>query len=247
MEITALLFWICSLILIVSSIKVITAKNAVHAVLALVLCFFQTAFIWMLLNAEFLAITLILVYVGAVMVLFLFVVMMLDLGTQSFIKGFKRYFLIGGGMAGFLIFQMAVFMYKGFYIPLNASSISGNVLTMGQTKALGLNMFTHYAFAVEVASVILLVAVIAAISLTLRHRKDGKYYSPHKAVHTQSNNRINLVKVKSVSNSELSTVAYPINLNNAINRGGATFKTTDTMNTISIEKSMIDDANGSKS
>jgi NADH-quinone oxidoreductase subunit J len=212
MEMTVILFWVFSLILIASSIRVITAQSSVHAALALVLCFFQAAFIWMLLKAEFLAIALILVYVGAVMVLFLFVVMMLDLGSERVREGVKRYFLMGSVVAGILVFEISAIIYKGFYTPLNSITSVEQSSAIGQTKYLGLQMFTRYAFAVEVASVILLVAVVAAVSLTLRRRKDVKYNNPHKAIHTQAKDRVRLVKIQSVSNDTSSSVksAYPM-------------------------------------
>lgn len=211
MEMTAILFWVFSLILIGASIRVITARSSVHAALALVLCFFQAAFIWMLLKAEFLSIALILVYVGAVMVLFLFVVMMLDLGSELVREGIKRYFLMGSVVASILVFEISAIVYRGFHIPLNSISSSWNISTIGQTKSLGLEMFTRYAFAVEVASVILLVAVVAAVSLTLRRRKDVKYNDPHKAIRTQAKDRVRIIKLQAVlDDSSAIKRVYPI-------------------------------------
>jgi NADH-quinone oxidoreductase subunit J len=212
MEMTAILFWVFSLILIGASIRVITARSSVHAALALVLCFFQAAFIWMLLKAEFLSIALILVYVGAVMVLFLFVVMMLDLGSELVREEIKRYFLMGSAVGSILVFEISAIVYRGFHIPLNSISLSDNVSTIGQTKSLGLEMFTRYAFAVEVASVILLVAVVAAVSLTLRRRKDVKYNDPHKAIRTQAKDRVRIIKLQAVlDDSNTTKRVYPIN------------------------------------
>ncbi len=212
MEMTAVFFWVFSLILIGASIRVITAQSSVHAALALVLCFFQAAFIWMLLKAEFLSIALILVYVGAVMVLFLFVVMMLDLGSELVREGLKRYFLMGSAIASILVFEISAIVYKGFYIPLNDSSLSAKTSSIGQTQSLGLEMFTRYAFAVEVASVILLVAVVAAVSLTLRRRKDVKYNDPHTAIRTQAKDRVRLIKLQAVlDDSNTTKRVYPIN------------------------------------
>lgn len=211
MEMTAILFWVFSLILIGASIRVITARSSVHAALALVLCFFQAAFIWMLLKAEFLSIALILVYVGAVMVLFLFVVMMLDLGSELVREGIKRYFLMGSVVASILVFEISAIVYRGFHIPLNSISSSWNISTIGQTKSLGLEMFTRYAFAVEVASVILLVAVVAAVSLTLRRRKDVKYNDLHKAIRTQAKDRVRIIKLQAVlDDSSAIKRVYPI-------------------------------------
>jgi NADH-quinone oxidoreductase subunit J len=198
MDITAILFWLFSIILVVAGVQVITAKNPVHAALALVLCFFQAAFIWMLLKAEFLAITLILVYVGAVMVLFLFVVMMLDIGLTTARDGLKRYVLTGLALAGVLVFEISAIVLKGFYKPLDTLPFPEVSSTVGQTKVLGLEMFTHYAFATEIASVLLLVAVVAAVALTLRRRKDVKYNDPRAAIRTQAKDRVRIIKMPSV-------------------------------------------------
>ncbi len=207
MDITAILFWVFSIILVLAGVRVITAKNPVHAALALVLCFFQAAFIWMLLKAEFLAITLVLVYVGAVMVLFLFVVMMLDIELTAMRDGFKRHLLTGLLLAGVLVFEIAAILLKGFYKPLDTLPESAN--TVGQTKTLGIEMFTHYAFAVEVASVILLVAVVAAIALTLRRRKDVKYNDPQAAIRTQAKDRMRIIKMPAVIPPPLDAAQAP--------------------------------------
>ncbi len=196
MDVNAILFWLFSAVLLVGAVAVITAKNPVHGALALVLCFFQAAFIWMLLKAEFLAITLVLVYVGAVMVLFLFVVMMLDIDFAAMREGFKRYLLLGSVIAGVLVFEIAAIVLKGFYKPLDA--LPSEAASIGQTKVLGLAMFQQYAFAVEVASVILLVAIVAAVSLTMRRRKDVRYNDPQAAIRTQAKDRLRIVKIDAV-------------------------------------------------
>jgi NADH-quinone oxidoreductase subunit J len=200
MDVTAILFWIFSAILLAAGVFVITAKNPVHAALSLVLCFFQAAFIWMLLKAEFLAITLVLVYVGAVMVLFLFVVMMLDIDFAAMREGFKRYLLVGSVVAVVLVFEISAIVIKGFYKPLDA--LPAAAATVGQTKVLGLAMFKQYAFAVEVASVILLVAIIAAVALTLRKRKDVRYNDPQAAIRTQAKDRMRIIKMDSVKTTQ---------------------------------------------
>ena len=192
-NITAMLFWLFSAVLIAAALRVITARNPVHAALALVLCFFQAAMIWMLLKAEFLAITLVLVYVGAVMVLFLFVVMMIDIDFSALREGYKRYLLVGSVIGAVLVFEIAAIVLKGFYKPLDA--LPAAAATVGNTKVLGVAMFTQYAFAVEVASVILLVAVIAAVALTLRRRKDVRYNDPTAAIRTQAKDRVRIVKM----------------------------------------------------
>jgi NADH-quinone oxidoreductase subunit J len=200
MDITAILFWLFSAVLLLAGLRVITAQNPVHAALALVLCFFQAALIWMLLKAEFLAITLVLVYVGAVMVLFLFVVMMLDIDFAAMRDGFKRYLLVGSIVAAIMVFEMATILLKGHYKPLDV--LPAAAATVGQTKVLGLAMFTQYAFAVEVASVILLVAIIAAVALTLRRRKDVRYNDPQAAIRTQAKDRMRIVKMDSIKAPE---------------------------------------------
>ena len=196
MDFTAILFWVFSAILMVAGVRVITAQNPVHAALALVLCFFQAAFIWMLLKAEFLAITLVLVYVGAVMVLFLFVVMMLDIDFAAMRQGFKRYLLVGSIVAAVLVFEISVIVVKGFYKPLAGLPVAS--ATVGQTKVLGLAMFQQYAFAVEIASIILLVAIIAAVALTLRKRKDVRYNNPQAAIRTKAKDRMRIIKMGSI-------------------------------------------------
>jgi NADH-quinone oxidoreductase subunit J len=196
MDITAILFWVFSAILMFAGVRVITAQNPVHAALALVLCFFQAAFIWMLLKAEFLAITLVLVYVGAVMVLFLFVVMMLDIDFAAMRDGFKRYLLIGSIVAAVLVFEISAIVVKGFYKPL--AGLPASSATVGQTKVLGLAMFQQYAFAVEVASIILLVAIVAAVALTLRKRKDVRYNDPQAAIRTKAKDRMRIIKMDSI-------------------------------------------------
>jgi NADH-quinone oxidoreductase subunit J len=196
MDITAILFWVFSTLLMFAGVRVITAQNPVHAALALVLCFFQAAFIWMLLKAEFLAITLVLVYVGAVMVLFLFVVMMLDIDFVAMREGFKRYLLIGSIVAAILVFEISAIVVKGFYKPLAGLPAASS--TVGQTKVLGLAMFQQYAFAVEVASIVLLVAIIAAVALTLRKRKDVRYNDPQAAIRTKAKDRMRIIKIDSI-------------------------------------------------
>ncbi len=150
----------------------------------------------MLLKAEFLAITLVLVYVGAVMVLFLFVVMMLDIDFAAMRQGFKRYLLVGSIVAAVLVFEISAIVVKGFYKPLAGLPVAS--ATVGQTKVLGLAMFQQYAFAVEIASIILLVAIIAAVALTLRKRKDVRYNDPQAAIRTKAKDRMRIIKMGSI-------------------------------------------------
>jgi NADH-quinone oxidoreductase subunit J len=170
------LFYVFGAILLLSALRVITSRNPVHAALFLVLCFFTAAALWLLAYAEFLAVTLVLVYVGAVMVLFLFVVMMLDVNFDKLREGFWSYLPLAGGI-GFL---MAVEMVLVLYTKVDMGSMPAQS-AMGagsNTKALGLVLYTDYLLPFELAAVILLVAIVAAIALTLRRRKETKYQDP---------------------------------------------------------------------
>ena len=195
MEFKTVLFYAFSVILVLAALRVITARNPVHAALFLVLTFFSAAGIWMLLQAEFLAIVLVLVYVGAVMVLFLFVVMMLDINLDKMREGFWGYFPLAATIGVIIVLEMAAVLLRSFWetqVPATANNI-------GSTKALGLLIYTEYVYAFEVAAVILLVAIVAAVALTLRRRKDSKYFSPAAAVKVKSTDRVRLVKMKSES------------------------------------------------
>ncbi|MFC0169805.1 NADH-quinone oxidoreductase subunit J [Pseudoduganella danionis] len=196
MEFKTALFYAFSAIMILAATRVITARNPVHAALFLVLAFFSAAGIWMLLEAEFLAIVLVLVYVGAVMVLFLFVVMMLDLDTDKMRQGFWSYLPLASAIGALIVLEMAAVLWRSFYAmdqqPVNAGNIGG-------TKELGLLIYTKYIYGFEVAAAVLLVAIIAAVALTLRKRKDIKYLDPSEAVRVKRNDRLRIVKVDAVS------------------------------------------------
>ena len=188
-------------ILLFAAFKVITARNPVHAALFLVLAFFQAAAIWILLKAEFLAITLVLVYVGAVMVLFLFVVMMLDINLDSMRKGFWKHFPLAGAVGAVIALQMSYVLMGGFREPARgvSSITSGELATqVSNTKELGKLLYSQYIYPLEIAAVILLVAIIAAIALTLRERKDSKRTNPADQVRVKARDRVRLVKMKSV-------------------------------------------------
>ena len=172
MDLKLLVFWIFSLVLIGAAIGVITTRNPVQAALFLVLAFFNSAIIWMLMEAEFLSITLVLVYVGAVMVLFLFVVMMLDINTLPQREGFTRYLPLGGLIAGAVVVQMIFLIRVRWFSPENYPVPVPRPADYSNTEELGLAMYTDYIFQFEVAAVILLVAIIAAIALTMRRRPD---------------------------------------------------------------------------
>ncbi len=197
MDFTTVLFYVFGAILVLAATRVITARNPVHAVLFLVLAFFSASGIWMLLKAEFLAIVLVLVYVGAVMVLFLFVVMMLDIHLDKLRAGFWGYFPMATIIGVVIVLEMAAVLLRGFWVPDHHAP--SNVGHIGGTKELGKLIFTEYVYAFEIAAVILLVAIIAAVALTLRRRKDTKHFDPAKAVKVQRADRIRLVKMRADS------------------------------------------------
>lgn len=197
MEFTTALFYVFSAILVLAATQVITARNPVHAALFLVLSFFTAAGIWLLLKAEFLAIVLVLVYVGAVMVLFLFVVMMLDINLDKLRAGFWSHFPLAATVGVVIVLEMSAVLWKGFLRPEN--HIPASAETIGNTKNLGIVIFTHYQLAFEVAAAILLLAIVAAVALTLRKRKDSKYVDPAQAVKVKSTDRIRIVNMKAES------------------------------------------------
>jgi len=194
---TELVFYGFSLIMIVAALGVITARNPVHSALFLVLTFFATAAIWILLEAEFLAITLVLVYVGAVMVLFLFVVMMLDINLTVLREGFTRYLPFGLIVAVILIVQMIMVVGPENFGLDQYAEPARHAADYSNTKALGKVLYTDYVFPFEVASVILLVAIVAAIALTMRRRPQTKYQTPGKQVMVQKADRLRIVKMQS--------------------------------------------------
>ncbi len=186
----AIVFYAFGLILLVSALCVITARNPVHAALFLVLAFFTASAIWLLLRAEFLAIALVLVYVGAVMVLFLFVVMMLDINIERLREGFWRNLPIALVVGGLMAFEMiSVLAYRVYGMPRP----NERPLSYSNTKELGRVLYTDYVYAFEIAAVILLVAIIAAIALTLRRRKDVRGQDPAQQVRVRREDRVKLV------------------------------------------------------
>ena len=188
-------FWVFAAILVITAVCVITARNPVHSALFLVLAFFTAAALWMLLRAEFLAITLVLVYVGAVMVLFLFVVMMLDINLDRMREGFWSYLPLGATIAALMIVEMALVL-GGRYFGLQAlPGPAGPGPGYSNTKELGRLLYTDYAYPFELAAVLLLVAIIVAIALTLRKRKDTKYQDPVKQVAVKRSERVRLVSM----------------------------------------------------
>ncbi len=195
MNFQTFIFYFFSAILLFAGLRVITAKNPVHAALYLVLAFFTAAGLWMTLEAEFLAITLVLVYVGAVMVLFLFVVMMLDINLDRLKEGFWDYLPLALPVAILLMLEMAVVLGGRFFGLDKVSAPAPKPADYSNTKELGRLLYTEYVYAFELAAVILLVAIVAAIALTMRKRKDTKYIDPAKQVTVKRADRVRLVKM----------------------------------------------------
>jgi len=193
MEFSAVVFYIFAAILLIAGVRVITARNPVHAALALVLAFFTAAGLWILLEAEFLAITLVLVYVGAVMVLFLFVVMMLDINIEQIRQRFWDYLPIAASVAGLMVVQM-ILVLGGETFGLTAPK--PKPADYSNTKELGRLLYTDYVYPFELAAVILLVAIVAAIALTLRRRQGLKWVDPGKQVKVKREGRIRMVNLK---------------------------------------------------
>ena len=193
------LFYFFSGILVLSALGVITLRNPVYAALLLVLAFFSSAGIWLLLEAEFLAITLVLVYVGAVMVLFLFVVMMLDINLEQLREGFWKWFPFGALLSLVLAIEIGmVLMGKRFNLD-NMPAPQPHGADYSNTKELGRLIYTEYVYAFELAAVILLVAMVAAIALTLRHRTDKKSPAPSKQVTVKREDRLRINSIPSES------------------------------------------------
>ena len=198
---TQIIFYIFGAMLLLSATMVVVIKNPIHAALFLVLSFFSSAAVWLLLNAEFLAIALVLVYVGAVMVLFLFVVMMLDINISTLKDGFARYFPLGIVIAFLMVIAMGMIVGSDYftsdtYTQINTSTTSSN------TKLLGYAIYTDYLYQFEIAGVILLVAIIAAISLSMSKLKITKSTHPNEQVSVKKEDRLRVVKMKTEKREE---------------------------------------------
>jgi NADH-quinone oxidoreductase subunit J len=192
-----ILFYVFAAVLIAAALGVILARNAVYSALLLVLCFFVSAVIWLMLDAEFLGIVLVLVYVGAVMVLFLFVVMMLDINLEELRKGLANYWPLAVAVAGFMVFAIVniiVVKHLGGMSMRTAPPVAANY---SNTRDLGTALFTRYAYPAQIAAVILLVASVAAIVLTLRRRTGGKPQDIALQVAANPKNRVRIVKMAS--------------------------------------------------
>lgn len=197
MDFTTVLFYIFSLLLVVSGLKVITSRNPVASALFLVLAFFNAAAIWMLLEVEFLAILLVLVYVGAVMVLFLFVVMMLDVNIDVLRRDFKRFVPMATAVGAIIVVETALILWRGY--GATASPVrdmaAGALAGMPNTKLIGKVIYTDYIFAFEIAGLVLLVAIIAAVALTAQKGKDSKRQRVSEQVKVRREDRVRLVKM----------------------------------------------------
>ncbi|MEI8323949.1 MAG: NADH-quinone oxidoreductase subunit J [Betaproteobacteria bacterium] len=199
MDVKTGLFYFFSLVLLFAAFRVITARNPVYAVLYLVLTFFQASALWILLQAEFLAIALVMVYVGAVMVLFLFVVMMLDIDVDSMRQGFWKHFPLAAAVGVLISLEMAAVLMGGFRLgdePKAVAILGQGAQQYSNTKELGKLVYSQYLYPLEIAATILLVAIIAAIALTLRQRKDSKYVNASDQVRVRSKDRMQVVKME---------------------------------------------------
>ena len=202
MDVKTGFFYLFSAVMLFAAFRVITARNPVYAALYLVLAFTQAAALWILLKAEFLAITLVLVYVGAVMVLFLFVVMMLDINMDGLRQGFWKHFRVAASLGAIIALEMAAVLMGGFRmtaVPKSVDTVAGVAAQVGpqisNTKELGKLLYSQYVYPLEIAAMILLVAMIAAIALTLRQRKDSKYSSPSDQVKVRALDRMTVIKM----------------------------------------------------
>jgi NADH-quinone oxidoreductase subunit J len=201
MEFTTVLFYIFAVLLTLSGLKVITSRNPVASALFLVLAFFNAAAIWMLLQAEFLAILLVLVYVGAVMVLFLFVVMMLDINLDVLRRDFKRFVPMATIVGAIIVIETALILWHGYGATVqpvrDTTAAIGGTAGWSNTRLIGKVIYTDYIFAFEVAGLVLLVAIIAAIALTTRHQKDSKRQRVSDQVAVRREDRVRIVKMQS--------------------------------------------------
>jgi NADH-quinone oxidoreductase subunit J len=205
MDVKTGFFYLFSLVLLFAAFRVVTARNPVHAVLFLMLAFSQASGVWFLLQAEFLAITLVLVYLGAVMVLFLFVVMMLDINIDTLREGFWRHFPLAAALGAVVALEMAAVLMGGFRVaePQTVALAVGQVAEpVSNAKALGILLYTEYLMPIQIGAVILLVAMITAIALTLRERKDSKAINASLQVRVRAADRLSLVKVAATQAGE---------------------------------------------
>ena len=195
MTIQTTLFYLFAAILVFAALRVVTARNPVHSALWLVLAFFTAAAHWLLLQAEFLAVVLVLVYVGAVMVLFLFVIMMLDVNYEHLRRHFRSYLPVGGAVGILVLVEMALVLVGSYTKPIAATA--GAAAGADNTRMLGRVLYTDYVYPFEIAAVILLVAIVAAIALTHRKRKETRYQNPGEQVKVRSRDRLRVLQMPS--------------------------------------------------
>jgi NADH-quinone oxidoreductase subunit J len=194
MDVQSALFYAFAAVLLFAASRVITVRNPVHAALYLILAFFQAAGVWMLLQAEFLSITLVLVYVGAVMVLFLFVVMMIEVNLEVLKQGFWNHFPLAASIGAVLALELASVLMGGFRsAPAPVPPLNTTGTTISNTKELGVALYTDYLYPLEIAAVILLVAIIAAIALTMRKRSDNKLQDAAEQIKVKPADRLRMV------------------------------------------------------
>ncbi len=188
------IFYLFAAVLVFAALRVVTVRNPVHAVLFLVLAFFSSAALWLLLEAEFLALVLVLVYVGAVMVLFLFVVMMLDINVAVLREGFTRYLPVGLLVGLAIVAEMGLVLVRYFVLPPGSAPKPVGP-DFSNTRMLGDLLYTHYVYPFEIAAAILLVAIVAAIALTLRRRPGTKHQDPAAQIAVRRRDRVRLVRM----------------------------------------------------
>ncbi|SMB24727.1 NADH-quinone oxidoreductase subunit J [Sterolibacterium denitrificans] len=201
MDFKIAIFYFLAAVMVFAALRVITARNPVHAVLFLVMAFFNAAGIWLLLQAEFLAIVLVMVYVGAVMVLFLFVVMMIDINIERLREGFWRYLPLGALIGGFMVLEMALVLGGSYFSAGTMPAPAELAADFSNTKQLGRLLFTEYVYPFELASVVLLVAIIAAVMITHRRRSDRKSQRVPSQVAASKSERLRLVNMPSEQES----------------------------------------------
>ena len=194
MSFQLIVFYVFASIMVLAAIRMITAKNPVHSALSLVMVFFTSSAVWLLMEAEFLAIALVLVYVGAVMVLFLFVVMMLDINVTQMREGFVRFLPAATIVSAIMIIELVLVVLSKEFTFGRVAEFSSEI---SNTHALGAVLYTDYLLPFEVAAVILLVAIIAAIVLTLRHRAETRYQNPAKQIKVRSKDRVRVIDMPS--------------------------------------------------
>ena len=202
MNFETLIFYFLASILLFAGLRVITVRHPIHAALYLVLAFFTAAGLWLMLEAEFLAITLVLVYIGAVMVLFLFVVMMLDLDLQRLRQGFWQSLPLAALVGSLMFMEMVLILARKSFIADFASREPHHAANYSNTKELGRLLYTDYVYPFELAAVVLLIAIVAAIAITLRRRKNTKHQDPAEQVKVRREDRIRMVSMPAQKPSE---------------------------------------------